>query len=295
MPEAGLVVGGDSLIGERIAATLRRAGVAVQHTTRRGGTSGVAFDLARPDLNIFKDQRFDFVAICAFVTSMVACETSPDETRKINVTGTLRAIRAAAEAGAHIVFFSSSQVFDGETPLPAEDAAPMPKNVYGRQKLEVERAIADERLPAAVVRVTKVLSNRPVGMFHGWHKNLTQGLPAVAATNMTLAPVSAQDAADLAIHLGGGRHSGVWHLSSSDELPYHAAALRLAEICGLPRHLVRGEPVTEQQVPSIFRHRHTALQTQKAAKLPGVTIKTASDTLDALFGEYSHRPAAVTS
>jgi dTDP-4-dehydrorhamnose reductase len=294
MPETGLVVGGDSLIGERIAATLRRAGTAVQQTTRRGAASGLAFDLAKPDLSIFKKQRFDFVAFCAAVTGMAACEASPDVTRNINVTGTLAAMRAAADAGAHIVFFSSSQVFDGETPLPTEDAPPTPKNVYGRQKLEVERAIANERLPAAIMRVTKVLSDRPVGMFHGWYQNLAQGKPAVAATNMTLAPVSAQDCADLALALGDGRHTGIWHLSSADELPYEAAALRMAEICGLPPHLVRGEPVTEQQVPDIFRHRYTALQTQKAAKLPGVIIKTASETLDALFGEYARSAAAAT-
>jgi len=124
-------------------------------------------------------------------------------------------------------------------------------------------------MPAAVMRVTKVLSNRPVGMFHGWYQSLTQGKPAVAATNMTLAPVSAQDAADLAIALGDGRHTGIWHLSSSDELPYDVAAMRMADICGLPRHLVRGEPGDQQQVPDIFRHRYTALADAKGGEAAG--------------------------
>ena len=62
----------------------------------------------------------------------------------------------------------------------------------------------------------------------------------------------------------------------------------------MPRQLVCGEPVTERQEPSIFRHRYTALQTQKVAKLPGLTIKTASEMLDALFGDYA-RSAATTA
>ena len=40
------------------------------------------------------------------------------------------------------VFLSSSQVFDGETPDPTEEAPTCPKNEYGAQKLAVEEAIA---------------------------------------------------------------------------------------------------------------------------------------------------------
>ncbi len=295
MPETGLVVGGDSLIGESIAAALRRAGGSVYQTTRRASHSGIPFDLAKPDLRIFKDRRFDFVAFCAAVTSMAACEKSPDDTRKINVTGTLAAIRAAADAGAHIVFFSSSHVFDGEMPLAPEDAATNPKNVYGRQKLEVERAIENDKLPAVVLRVTKVLSGRPVGMFHDWYRNLTHSRDAVAAVNMTLAPVSAQSAANLAVQLGDERRTGIWHLSSSDELSYYDAALKMAEICGLPRSLVRGEHVTEEQVSGIFRHRYTALNAEKASKLLGVPIKPAAETLAELFGEFSRSALSSTT
>ena len=223
---------------------------------------------------------------------MAACEKAPEETAAVNVAGTLAAIRAAAEAGAHVVFFSSSQVLDGEAPLADEGAAPAPKNVYGRQKLAVERAIAGEKLPAAAVRVTKVLSDTPVGMFLGWHRNLSRGQPALAATNMTLAPVSAQASADMVIALGDNRCAGLWHLSSSDELSYYDAALRMADIGGLPRHLVRGEAVTEAQVPDIFRHRYTALATAKAAALPGISIQDAATTLSALFSRFPAGNAA---
>ena len=41
------------------------------------------------------------------------------------------------------MFLSSSQVFDGETALPDEDAPTPPKNDYGVQKLAVEQAIVE--------------------------------------------------------------------------------------------------------------------------------------------------------
>jgi len=287
MRGTSLVVGGDSLIGKCIAANLRHTGRSVHVTTRRANQEGIPFDLASPDLRIFKDLQCDYVVFCAAVTSMVACEASPGETRATNVTGTLAAMRAASDAGAHIVFFSSSQVFDGETPLATEVTTRAPKNVYGRQKLEVENAIEIENFPAAILRVTKVLASRPVGMFASWYQNLARGMPAVAATNVTLAPVSARAAAGVAIELGDARRSGVWHLSSSDELSYHEAVLKMAAICGFPMHLVRGESVTEKQVPKIFHHRYAALSTEKVSKLPGVSISPATDTLAELFCRLS--------
>ena len=50
-------------------------------------------------------------------------------------------MRRLADRGTHLVFLSSSQVFDGETANPTEEAATCPKNEYGAQKLAVEQAI----------------------------------------------------------------------------------------------------------------------------------------------------------
>ena len=81
------------------------------------------------------------------------------------VDGTLALMRFLAGQGTHAVFLSSSQVFDGETQAPDEQSPTAPKNTYGRQKLAVEQAIAREGLPVAVLRVAKVLADRPVGVF----------------------------------------------------------------------------------------------------------------------------------
>jgi len=84
--------------------------------------------------------------------------------------------------------------------------------------------------------------------------------------------VSAQDAADLAIALGDGRHTGIWHLSSSRRTALRCRRDENGRHLRVAASSRSREPVTKQQVPDIFRHRYTALQTQKAAKLPGVTI-----------------------
>jgi len=246
----------------------------------------LSFDLERPDFGVLDGSRFRWAAFCAAITNMRACERAPDLTRNVNVEGTLALMRRLAEAGTHLVFLSSAQVFDGETPMPDESATVGPKNAYGCQKLEVERALTNEGLPGAVLRVTKVFGRRPVGVFIEWYENLRKGVTAVAATNMTVAPVTGAQVADAVIRLGSGGERGVWHLSSSDELPYYQAAVLMADICGLPRDLVLGEDVTEAQVPANFRHRYAAIDARKLALAHGVAIRSAGQVLTDVFSSF---------
>jgi dTDP-4-dehydrorhamnose reductase len=284
-----LVVGGDGLVGGEIMLALRGSGYAARATSRRARSGALALDLSEPDLRPMQHERYGCAFICAGVTNMRECEEAPEAARRVNVEGTLKVMRALAAAGTHLVFLSSGQVFDGEIPRPAETAMRRPKNLYGRQKLEVEEAIAREGLPAAVLRVTKILARVPVGAFRAWHDALRAGQPATAATNMTIAPVSVEDVAQAAIRLGLERRAGAWHLSSADEIPYADAALRMAEACGLPRELVRREEVTEAQVPAIHRHRHAALDARKLAVELNFPIRMAAPVLAELFAAF---PAA---
>lgn len=286
-----LIVGGDSLVGSALQAHCRKVGIAVDVTSRRPGAGGIPLDLGNPDFGPLARAEYRVAYLCAAVTSMQVCQATPEPSRRINVDNTLELMRRLAGRGTHLVFLSSSQVFDGETPAPAEDAATCPKNEYGAQKLAVELAIAREGLPAAVLRPTKVLADQPVGVFRGWFEALSQGKPASAATNMALSPVMVADVAEAAVRLAEGAHRGIWHLGSSDEIGYYAAARLMAEMRGLPLSLVRGEDVTEAQVPSIFRHRHVTLSCEKIARSLGMPIKPARIILNALFARFP-QPAA---
>ena len=289
-----LVVGGDGVLGSELVTALRSAGYAVRATSRRSRVDALALDLADPDLPALARARFACAFICAGIATMQACESAPAAAHHVNVENTLKVMRTLARSGSHLVFLSSGQVFDGEVPSPTETAPRRPKNLYGRHKLEVEEAIARENLPATVLRVTKILARVPVGMFRTWHAALSAGRPAVAATNMTIAPVSVEDVAQAAMRLGLERRVGPWHLSSSDELTYAQAALRMAQVCGLPAALLRGEDVTEAQVPANYRHRFAALDSGKLAAL-GFPIRPAAAVLTEVFSAFPAASAARTA
>ena len=144
-------------------------------SSRRAGTTGVFLDLGDPDFAPLERTRYGFAVICAAITDMRACQDDPNGSRRVNVTNTLEVLRRLADRGTRSVFLSSSQVFDGETASPDEEAPTCPKNQYGAQKVAVEEAIAAEKLPVAVLRITKVLAERPVGVFKGWFDTLRQG------------------------------------------------------------------------------------------------------------------------
>jgi dTDP-4-dehydrorhamnose reductase len=282
--DKALVVGGDGLVGAALREACGARGLAVAATSRRAARGAIPFDLAAPDFAALEREPYASVFVCAAVTDMRACQQDPARSRRVNVTSTLELMRRLAARGSHLVFLSSSQVFDGEEPLPAEDAPTNPKNEYGAQKLAVERAIADEGLPAAVLRPSKVLAAHPVGMFRTWSEALRRNQPVEAASNMTLSPVSVADVAEASLGLARGRHGGIWHLSAEDEIAYDAAARLMAERQGLPQALVRGRALGEAQVPAIYRHRHTALDCRKIAAALGLPIRRARPVLEALFG-----------
>jgi dTDP-4-dehydrorhamnose reductase len=288
----GLVVGGDSLVGSAIQLHYRESGIPVEISSRRPGTKGLLFDLRDPDFVPLERTRYEFAFICAAVTDMRACQDEPMLTRRVNVDNTIELMRRLADRGTHLLFLSSSQVFDGETAAPTEDATTCPKNEYGAQKLAVEQAIARHELPAAILRPTKILASYPVGVFKAWFDALGKGQAIQAATNMAISPVMVGDVARAAGLLATGRHRGIWHLGASDEMTYFEAARLMAERQQMPQTLVKGEALTDAQVPSIYRHRHATLSSRKIARALDTPLRGARDVLAMLF---AHFPPAVAA
>jgi dTDP-4-dehydrorhamnose reductase len=103
---------------------------------------------------------------------------------------------------------------------------------------------------------------------------------------MALSPVMVADVAAAAERLAAGRHRGVWHLGSSDDIGYFDAARLMAETRHLPLSLVQGEELTDAQVPEIYRHRYVTLGCEKIARTLPMPVRRARDILDALFAGF---------
>jgi len=100
--------------------------------------------------------RPDIVVHAAAITSTEFSNAQPDLTRKINVDGAANVAEAAERVGARLIFFSTEQVFNGNTdPGPYTEAdKPVPNTMYGKTKLDAEQQLRDITGDLWVLRFT---------------------------------------------------------------------------------------------------------------------------------------------
>jgi len=99
-------------------------------------------DIVNPDAvrSAITAFRPDVVVHAAAITSTEFSNSNPDLTRRINVEGAANVAAAAAEAGSRLIFFSTEQVFNGNTeggPY-SEEHTPVPNTMYGETKMQAE-------------------------------------------------------------------------------------------------------------------------------------------------------------
>lgn len=90
---------------------------------------------------------------CAAYTAVDGAESEPELAMRVNRDGTESVAKAAAQAGAGLVYFSTDYVFDGLKVEPyLSSDSPAPVNSYGRSKLAGEYAAADAHPDPLIIR-----------------------------------------------------------------------------------------------------------------------------------------------
>jgi dTDP-4-dehydrorhamnose reductase len=88
--------------------------------------------------------RPDAIVNCAAYNEVDRAEDEPAAAFAVNATGVRSLARAAADAGAVFVHYSTDFVFDGEADTPYHEGDPPgPRSVYGHSKLAGERHAAE--------------------------------------------------------------------------------------------------------------------------------------------------------
>lgn len=87
-------------------------------------------------------EKPDVVIHCAAYTNVDKAEDEPDKAFKINAEGTENVAKICGENNILMVYISTDYVFDGKKQKPyTPDDVPNPLNVYGKTKLEGEKAV----------------------------------------------------------------------------------------------------------------------------------------------------------
>jgi dTDP-4-dehydrorhamnose reductase len=173
-------------------------------------------------------RRPDLVINAAAYTAVDKAETEPGLAFAINRDGAAAAARAAERLGAPFIHISTDYVFDGRKAEPyVEMDETGPLNIYGRSKLEGERAVLEEHPQALILRTSWVFS--PFG------SNFLKTMLKVGAERPLLRvvsdqvgnPTSALDLAATILEISPRLRSepgGLYHLTGEGSTSWHGLA-----------------------------------------------------------------------
>ena len=156
-----LITGATGFVGSRFVARWQG-----EYTLLTPSHTELPIDNADAALHYVSTAKPDVVLHLAAISNTWHCEQHPDESRAINVLGAVNMAQAAKAVGAKFIFFSSDQIYNGNEELGGlpETIAVRPENVYGRDKLEAERLIAEVDEAAVLLRATWMYDAELEGM-----------------------------------------------------------------------------------------------------------------------------------
>src|ERR1700733_3130866 len=259
-----LIVGGDSEIGAAAYGAMKAQGKAVAATTRRSdrvAPDRPFLDLAAPLDNWAPPPGTQAVCLCAAIARLTACADDPEGSAHINVVQTLALADKLLARGIAVLFLSTNQVFDGNTPHERAEAPHSPVSAYGRQKARAEAALLrqmDTGAPVAALRLAKVVSDT-MPLIGGWIKDLTAARPIRAFNDLALAPTPTDLVCTAITALLQDRARGIFQLTGPRDVTYADIGGFLAAYLGADQNLVNPTSARAAGLPEGATPPHTTL------------------------------------
>jgi len=151
-----LLTGKNGQVGWELQRTLAPLGEVIALGRRE-------LDLSKPDRirKVVREIKPELIVNAAAYTAVDKAEAEPETAMAINGIAPGILAEEAKRLNTAIVHYSTDYVFDGAKTVPyTEDDEPNPLNVYGRTKLEGERAIQSVGVPHLIFRVSWVYGMR---------------------------------------------------------------------------------------------------------------------------------------
>jgi dTDP-4-dehydrorhamnose reductase len=233
--------------------------------------SHTALDIADPRAVRMQvgDARPDVIINCAAFNDVDGAEDRPSDAFALNAFAVRSLARAAEEAGATLVHYSTDFVFDGHTTAPYdEQAAPAPQSRYGASKLAGEWFALDAPR-AFVLRVESLFGTPRVwpgrrGSLDRIVDSIEQGAEVPVFTDRTVSPAYVIDVAAATRHLiVHSAAPGLYHCVNSGQATWDTIAREAARLLGMEARL---RPITTNQASlKARRPQYGALATGKIA------------------------------
>lgn len=260
----------------------------------------VALDRAALDLTepariraVVRELRPALIVNPAAYTAVDQAERDEDVAMRINAMAPGVLAEEAKAVGAALIHYSTDYVFDGTKTTPyLETDTPAPQNVYGRSKLEGERAIAAVGGAAIVLRTSWVYGARGRNFLLTMLRLATERSELKIVADQVGAPTWANTIATMTAHVVAqafatedaaewwAARSGVYHLTAGGETSWHGFASAIMERASLTtRPLVL--PIPSSEYPTLAkRPANSRLSNEKLARAFGLVAPDWCDALE---------------
>ena len=245
------------------------------------------------NLNSIKEkialEKPDVIVNAAAYTAVDRAEQEKDVAFAVNARAVQELACQAKSLGALLVHFSTDYVFDGEKRAPyVETDEPAPLSVYGRSKLEGERAVAASGCRHFIFRTSWV--------YGATGRNFLNAILAAARAQPELRVVDDQHGAPTSNNAIAGavadvlarpdlmkKASGIYHLSAAGETTWHgfAAAILRARALQIPLAAIR----SDEYPAAAKRPKTSLLDNAKTAAAFGLALPDWREGLAAVLRE----------
>ncbi len=268
-----LLAGASGLVGSAFARAAARRGHRVVGVV--GSFSGPLEGLAERRVVDLTNEGATTTAVldvfpqaivnCAALSVPEQCDANPALAQAMNAALPALLARLAHHVSARLVHLSSEQVFDGTRDTPYSAADPVsPINLYGRQKLESERAVHAAAAEFAVtVRPPLLMGNSAAGQRSNHERLLADwaaGRTPKLFTDEFRQPCTAENLAEAMVELCERPDlRGVFHWAGTDLVSRHELGRRIREHFKLTEKQAPIVAVQRADNPAVARKRQPCL------------------------------------
>jgi|SRR5215470_1246429 len=291
-----LLTGATGFLGQRLLAGLAASWQVVAASRSGAGPDAVVLDLAEPDSVVRTFCAVCPVAVvhCGGMADPDACEHQPGLAHRVNVQAVEVLAELCARARSRLVHFSTDLVFGDEKSWYREDDAAGPLSVYGRTKLESERAALALCPESVVLRVSncygRPLGGRPCFVDH-LRASLTAGQAVPAFTDQWRTSTAADQLPEVVRRaLAAPGLSGIFHWGGADRTTRYQTALAFCRVVGLDERLIHPARAADQHFVAP-RPRDTSLDSScltKAIGLAPIGLEEGFSALKRAWAQQSH-------
>lgn len=164
-------------------------------------------------------------------TAVDACESDAARASRVNGEGTANVARAARRHGAYLIHLSTDYVFDGSKPTPyVETDEPNPTSVYGKSKLEGERAV--DVTADAIIRISWVCGRHGNNMVKTLLRLASDGVNPKFVDDQVGNPTIVGDLVPMLHRFAVDRRPGLFHVTNQGAVSWFEFAREVFAAAG---------------------------------------------------------------